>query len=61
MTRADMIRLSGYWPALAKLGMDHPDQAAAMLDAFRDMRRDPEFAPGLDVLLDELFDAPDTV
>ncbi|MFJ7909042.1 hypothetical protein [Kitasatospora sp. NPDC096204] len=61
MTRADMIRLSGYWPNLARLGMDHPDDVAALFDAFRDMRRDPEFGRGLDLLLDELFDAPDTV
>ncbi|MFC8717596.1 hypothetical protein [Kitasatospora sp. NPDC057198] len=59
MTRADMIRLSGYWPRLAKLGMDHPEDVHALFDAFTDMRRDPEFARGLDLLLDELFDAPD--
>ncbi|GAA1403189.1 hypothetical protein GCM10009639_47590 [Kitasatospora putterlickiae] len=61
MTRADMIRLSGYWPRLARLGMDHPDDVAALFDAFRDMRRDPEYGTGLDLLLDELFDAPDGV
>ncbi|WP_406206877.1 hypothetical protein OH807_33705 [Kitasatospora sp. NBC_01560] len=61
MTRTDAIRLSGYWPNLAKLGMDHPDDAAAMFDAFRDMRRDPEFGQGLDVLLDEMFADPHTV
>ncbi|WP_327065953.1 hypothetical protein [Kitasatospora sp. NBC_01302] len=61
MTRTDMIRLSGYWPNLAKLGMDHPDDVHAMFDAFRDMRDDSEFGPGLDLLLSELFDAPDTV
>ncbi|MFJ5233976.1 hypothetical protein ACIQBJ_29245 [Kitasatospora sp. NPDC088391] len=59
MTRADMIRLSGYWPRLARLGMDHPDDVSAMFDAFRDMRHDPEFARGLDILLDELFEDPD--
>ncbi|WP_031067009.1 hypothetical protein [Streptomyces sp. NRRL WC-3742] len=59
MTRADMIRLSGYWPNLAKLGMDHPDDVHAMFDAFRDMRAEGE--TGLDLLLDELFADPHTV
>ncbi|MGW3177773.1 hypothetical protein ACWDD9_00720 [Kitasatospora sp. NPDC001119] len=61
MTRATALALSGYWPRLAKLGMDHPENVSAMFDAFRDMRHDPEYARGLDLLLDELFDAPDTV
>ncbi|MGW2539375.1 hypothetical protein ACWC5I_00505 [Kitasatospora sp. NPDC001574] len=59
MTRTDMIRLSGYWPNLAKLGMDHPDHVHAMFDAFSDMRAEGE--PGLDLLLDELFADPDSV
>ncbi|MFE2104430.1 hypothetical protein ACFXAF_00945 [Kitasatospora sp. NPDC059463] len=59
MTRTDMIRLSGYWPNLAKLGMDHPDDVHAMFDAFRDMRA--EGVTGLDLLISELFDAPDSV
>ncbi|MER7705449.1 hypothetical protein ACFC6U_02665 [Kitasatospora purpeofusca] len=58
MTRTDMIRLSGYWPNLAKLGMDHPDDVHAMFDAFRDMREQGE---PLDLLISELFDAPDSV
>ncbi|MFD9687908.1 hypothetical protein ACFWXO_19365 [Kitasatospora sp. NPDC059088] len=61
MTRTTALELSGYWPRLARLGMDHPENVAAMFDAFRDMRRDAEFGRGLDLLLDDLFDAPDTV
>ncbi|WP_406087394.1 hypothetical protein [Kitasatospora purpeofusca] len=59
MTRADMIRLSGYWPRLAKLGMDHPDHVSALFDAFRDMRAEGE--TGLDLLLDEMFADPHSV
>ncbi|WP_043465230.1 hypothetical protein [Kitasatospora sp. MBT66] len=59
MTRIDMISLSGYWPNLAKLGMDHPHDVHPMFDAFRDMRAEGE--PGLDLLLDELFADPDSV
>ncbi|WP_328953656.1 hypothetical protein [Kitasatospora purpeofusca] len=59
MTRADLIRMSGYWGRLAKLGMDHPDDVHALFDAFRDMRAEGE--TGLDLLIDELFDDPSAV
>ncbi|MFJ1755995.1 hypothetical protein [Kitasatospora sp. NPDC088134] len=59
MTRLDMIRLSGYWPNLAKLGMDHPEDVHAMFDAFRDIRAE-QGSVGLDLLLDEMFADPDS-
>ncbi|MFB8167309.1 hypothetical protein ACFC60_05055 [Kitasatospora purpeofusca] len=56
MTRTDAIRLSGYWPMLAKVGLDRPEDAAALFDAFRDMRNAGE---PLGLLLDEMFEDPD--
>ncbi|MFD4397841.1 hypothetical protein [Kitasatospora sp. NPDC058478] len=60
MTRTAALELAHYWPRLAKVAQDHPEQAPELCAAFLDMRHDEVAAWGLDLMLGELLDDPRT-
>ncbi|WP_441248958.1 hypothetical protein [Kitasatospora sp. McL0602] len=53
MTRMEAIELSGYWPRLARLAYENPQDARGICAAFRDMRAEGCAGSVLDSVMDE--------